>query len=220
MTHGEPIPRQGVVVVRPPWPFELVRRVDFDTVKTNSAAAMFDDVLSARRSRRTIAASPTSAVGAVIRHALKTNGEGQSRKRKAAMSAGALHPVVCVFFRTGRDVMLYDDDIDCFGQIRVKDEILMAQLVARCMEVLPECDGHWVLLLADRELTARSYKNPESLIWRDAGVALQTLALVAEAHGLAFCPLGILGQEGVGALLGQGDRFVAVGMAGIGLVVD
>jgi nitroreductase len=39
-----------------------------------------------------------------------------------------------------------------------------------------------------------AYGNSESLVWRDSGALLQTLALAAELYGLGFCPLGILGS--------------------------
>jgi hypothetical protein len=220
MTPGDPKPRGGVLCERHQWPFEVLRTVEFDTASAGESSVAFYDVLTRRRSRRDIGALPASAVAAVVRQAFAIQGQGAGRRRKRMMSAGALHPLACVFFRTGRDVIRYDDDTDAFVQLRVKDEDVMELLVGRCREVLPNSDGYWVLLLADRDLTTQSYENADSLIWRDAGAALQTLALISEAQGLAFCPLGILGQEGAGALLGRGDRFRAVGIAALGRRLD
>jgi hypothetical protein len=102
MTHGDPKPQNGIEVVRPPWPFEVLRTLVFETTTAAEAAARFDDVLAARRSRRDIGAVPVPAAAAVIRQALAINGVGAGRRRKTSLSAGALHPISCVFFRTGR----------------------------------------------------------------------------------------------------------------------
>lgn len=55
-----------------------------------------------------------------------------------------------------------------------------------------------------------AYADSETLVWRDAGAMLQTLALVAELFGLGFCPLGILGSEVVSALPSGGSFLLPV----------
>jgi hypothetical protein len=64
--------------------------------------------------------------------------------------------------------------------------------------------------------TSVKYANPESLVWRDAGVLLGYLHLCAEALGLAFTPLGITGDPYIRHLDGQ-DRLRGVGLAVVGL---
>jgi hypothetical protein len=181
-------------------------------------------LLNTRQSRRDFGAVALESVAFVVRQAFWTRAQGEGlqegRRHKAMPSAGALHPIKCVLFRSGNDVLLFDDDEDEFVQVAVKHPLSMEDLLRRCREVLPRADGYWLLLLADFDLTSDHYENPTSLIWRDAGAALQTLALVAEANRLAFCPLGILGQEGAIALLGDSDRYVAVGVCAIGRRLD
>ena len=73
------------------------------------------------------------------------------------------------------------------------------------------------MLVGDMNRVAALYERPESLLWRDAGVLLQTLALVATAYRLALCPLGILGTAVVRAL-GLPEPILGVGVALIGRV--
>ena len=88
-----------------------------------------------------------------------------------------------------------------------------------CHTILPEASGTGIVLVGDINRVAALYKRPESLLWRDAGVLLQTLALVATAYRLAFCPLGILGTAVVRAL-GLPEPTLGVGVALIGRVRD
>ena len=85
--------------------------------------------------------------------------------------------------------------------------------------LLPEASGTALVLVGCMNRVAALYKRPASLLWRDAGVLLQTLALVAEAYRLAFCPLGVLGNQVVQAL-GLSESASAVGAALIGRFGD
>jgi hypothetical protein len=131
------------------------------------------------------------------------------------ISAGALHPVRCVIIdRDGRAA--YDDEKDEFVSIEPRNASLLAACLAKCEEMLPTANGHIISLISDTRAPSIVYENSQSLIWRDAGAVLQTLALVSEAFDLGFCPLGILGQEFADALLPEGHQFLGVGVAVIG----
>lgn len=60
-----------------------------------------------------------------------------------------------------------------------------------------------LLLVAEPGKTAAKYLNPDSLVWRDAGVLLGYLSLAAEALGLAFVPLGATGDPWAGTLVDE-----------------
>jgi nitroreductase len=77
---------------------------------------------------------------------------------------------------------------------------------------------HGVLLglVAEPGKTASKYANHESLVWRDAGVVLGYMSLVAEALGLAFCPLGITGGPHLTDYLSDTSLLEAVGLAVLG----
>lgn len=71
-------------------------------------------------------------------------------------------------------------------------------------------------LIAEPGKTAAKYENHETLVWRDAGVVFGYMSLIAEALGLAFCPLGITGQPYLTEYLSHGSKLQAVGLAVLG----
>jgi len=71
-------------------------------------------------------------------------------------------------------------------------------------------------LVAEPGKTAAKYENHETLVWRDAGVVLGYMSLVAEALGLTFCPLGITGWPYLTDYLPDASPLQAVGLAVLG----
>jgi hypothetical protein len=69
-------------------------------------------------------------------------------------------------------------------------------------------------LVCEPGKTAAKYEHFESLVWRDAGVVLGYMSIVAEALGLNFCPLGLVGDpwppEQGGTLLLKGAGLAAL----------
>lgn len=161
-----------------------------------------------------------SRVASVVREALKSDfigtGSHMGRKLKRVISAGALHPIKSVIIDCDGYAVTYDDNNDAFLAIKPRNLDLLAKGLRGCTTVLPSAHGHVIALMADVQLTSTIYENPESLLWRDAGAVLQTLALASEAFDLGFCPLGILGQEFVDALLPGDHHYLGVGVAVIG----
>ncbi|THK35610.1 hypothetical protein EHS39_23545 [Ensifer sp. MPMI2T] len=167
-------------------------------------------------------APPIEAVAQVVRKTLLADfagvGSNHGRKLKAVVSAGALHPIQSVIVSGACDPVIYDDDSDQFFSVQVRDDVRLQAFVENCRTVLPDAGGCWVALIADCRDLSSLYTDHQSLLWRDAGAVIQMMALVAEAHGLAFCPLGILGTEIVEALLTNHHHHhaVAVGVMAIG----
>jgi hypothetical protein len=136
---------------------------------------------------------------------------------KSVVSAGALHPTKCVIIGQRHSPIAYNDTCDEFLSVRVRDIASIDAFLAICHSVLPEADGDWLALIVDIRDLSTVYSNCASLLWRDAGAIIQAMALVAESHNMAFCPLGILGQEIVSALLPNTHYYVPVGVAALGL---
>lgn len=161
-----------------------------------------------------------SRVASVVRETLKSDfigtGSHMGRKLKRVISAGALHPIKSVIIDSDGYAVAYDDDHDAFLAIKPRKLDLLAIGLRSCTTVLPSAHGHVIALMADVHLTSTVYKNPESLLWRDAGAVLQTLAMVSEAFDLGFCPLGILGQDFADALLPEDHQYLGVGVAVVG----
>ncbi|WP_250495405.1 hypothetical protein [Caballeronia sp. GAWG1-1] len=141
-------------------------------------------------------------------------GDMLRRSRRPALSAGALHPISVVLF-DGSAVFRVNVESCTLDELTFPSEE-RSNWVGRCRFLLPRADGAFMALIADMGRPKVAYKNGESLILRDAGAMLQTLALAAEYFGLGFSPLGILGNEVVDALP-KHEQLLAVGGAVVGL---
>jgi Nitroreductase family len=140
------------------------------------------------------------------------------RTRRPSPSAGALHPldVTLVDWRGAPRLMHYDSflhQLDILGPLKGLDHL--RQLAHATEEIVSGARGTAVVLLGDVARVGAAYDNPDTLFWRDAGALLQTLFLAATAFRLAFCPLGVLGQQVVQAL-GLEQQLIAAGVALIG----
>jgi nitroreductase len=176
--------------------------------------------LRSRRSRRVLTEAPLEDVAFVIRETMRTDFFGtasnEGRKRKAFPSAGAVHPVQAVLIDGKGTLIHYDDVADRFVSFEAHDNGHLNVFLRECKGVIPTALGHWVFFFTDTRDLSDLYSGYVSLAWRDAGAAIQTMALVAEACGLGFCPLGILGKGLMNALFAEAEAFVPVGVAAIG----
>lgn len=75
--------------------------------------------------------------------------------------------------------------------------------------------GSILLFAADRPLIEKYYLNAESLVLREAGILTGTIALISEALGLAFCPLGTQGSEWTSLILGISEEVIIPGGAAV-----
>jgi nitroreductase len=198
-----------------PWP--ILRTVPFGQHRA-PAERSFLDVFESRRSARELVSAPLEELVDVLRLALVPrfwkDGDPLRRSRRPALSAGALHPISVLLF-AGAAVYRVNADESVLEELHVSAE-LRASWVSKCQRVLPAAEGAFIVLIADMARPMVAYENSESLVWRDSGALLQTLALAAESYGLRFCPLGILGSEVVDGLPGT-NQLLAVGAAAIGL---
>lgn len=130
-------------------------------------------------------------------------------------SAGAIHPI---------HILISDLEKNCWHRY-IPDQHALASLSTfgpciselhqRINQLVEVQNGVVIWLLAEPEKTGAKYANPCSLIWRDAGVLLGQMALVAEGLEINFCPLGITGQDHMSALDRQ-QRLTGVSFAILG----
>ncbi|MFM0543029.1 nitroreductase family protein [Paraburkholderia graminis] len=210
----DPQPLEGRSFQDYPWP--ILRTVPFGQ-QGAPAERFFLDVFESRRSARALTSAPLEAVVDALRLAMVPrfwkDGDPLRRSRRPALSAGALHPISVLLF-AGVAVYRVNADESVLEELHVPPE-LRAGWVSKCKQLLPAADGAFIVLIADMARPMAAYQYSESLVWRDAGALLQTLALATESYGLGFCPLGILGSEVVAGLPGA-DQLLAVGAAAIG----
>lgn len=144
-------------------------------------------------------------------------GDGLMRSRRLSPSAGALHPIetVLVDWRGSPRAMRYNALSHRLEVLAVSHPVTLRSFARTCTEMLPDARGTALVFVGHTSRVAAAYEDPTSLLWRDAGALLQTLFFTATAFRLAFCPLGILGQEVIQAI-GMPRDAVATGVALVG----
>ena len=179
----------------------------------------FVGTLEARRSRRVMSRAPlrevVNAIAFGVRPRETIEGDTFGRSLRPSPSAGAIHPVDVLLVHGSSRVFRYAPLAHQLQVLRVSRPGDLDAFLQDCQQILPEASGTAIVLVGEMNRVAAVYKRPESLLWRDAGVLLQTLALVATAYRLAFCPVGILGTPIVRAV-GLSEQISGVGVALIG----
>ena len=186
----------------------------------------FSTVLAERRSHRSLQCPNLRDVLDVVAAATLVHSADRDdptgRSRTASPSAGALHPVSVIVVRPFASPLPFHVDpmSGCLQGLRVTHPPEFAAQVRDLNSMLPNGRPTYLALLGDLARVDGAYANPGSLLWRDAGALLATLHLCAVALGLAFCPLGPLGEGFARGLFPHEPRMVACGTAAIGVRED
>jgi SagB-type dehydrogenase family enzyme len=137
---------------------------------------------------------------------------GPDQESRVHPSAGAMHPIHVLLAHETGPWLRYDPIAHAL--IELPDSSASA---AACRDAASSlvaiAQGTLIGLVAESGKTAAKYEHHESLVWRDAGVVLGYLSVVAEAMGLPFCPLGITGTPYLTAQLPNASVLQAVGLA-------
>ncbi len=140
---------------------------------------------------------------------------GLDQESRVHPSAGAMHPIHVLLAREMGSWLRYDPLEHALIELPGSGATVAASReAARSLVELGR--GMLIGLVAEPGKTAAKYEHHESLVWRDAGVVLGYMSVVAEALGLAFCPLGITGQPYLTAQLPNASALQAVGLAVVG----
>lgn len=130
-------------------------------------------------------------------------------------SAGAMHPIHVLVGASLAPWRRYDPIEHAL--VELQGSTTNAGLVRRRAAELVDVDRGLVLaLVAEPGKTSSKYANPESLVWRDAGVVLGYMSMVAEVLGLSFCPLGITASAEFAELFGTTTLLFGAGLAVLG----
>ena len=140
---------------------------------------------------------------------------GPDQESRAHPSAGAMHPIHLLLARETGPWLRYDPLEHALVELPNSGESAAASREA-AGSLVELARGTVIGLVAEPGKTAAKYENHESLVWRDAGVVLGYLSVMAEGAGLAFCPLGITGQPHLTAHLPNASALQAVGLAVVG----
>lgn len=210
----EPLPRDHAVPYRPfQWPHGPAMSLEV------AAPRPLDDLtqlLRRRRTRREFGALNFKQLSNLLGAACQTSATrsspfGFAQELRAHPSAGAVHPIhVLCQLEPGGVWVRYDPVLHSLVDVAGSGEL--ANHARGCAEeILGNCGaGTLLVLAAEPGRTESKYTSAQSLVWRDAGVVLGYLSVVAEALELNLCPLGVTGDAfvspiaPVGVLQGAG----------------
>ena len=141
---------------------------------------------------------------------------GPNQESRPHPSAGAMHPVHVLVVRDRSVLHRYEPAahslIEIPGSAAAAEEAIEAAMAS-----LELGKGCVLALVAEPGKTGAKYEDPQSLVLRDAGVVLGYMSVVAEALGLAFCPLGITGEKKLVQGLPAAGQLRGVGLAVLGV---
>jgi len=183
----------------------------------------FWDVVGRRRSRRVFRELANTRLGALLWYTFKTSSkekhnDGRTWEQRPVPSAGGLHPVHVIVQPTeGKQFPLlhYDPLGHALCDLNVD--------VGRCRDlrhhvesVLDPQEGTVLWLIGDFKKMHAYYENAASLLWRDSGVVIGFLCLVADALELNSCALGICGDSWLRTAMELPDGVYGVGAVVVG----
>lgn len=126
-----------------------------------------------------------------------------------------MHPIHVLVSRRDDPWERYDSVEHALVQILDSHENA-AQIRRAAGELVEVEQGVLIALVAEPGKTAAKYENPESLVWRDAGVVLGYISIIAEALALPFCPLGITADKHLANLAPSPGRLHGAALAVLG----
>ena len=197
------------------WPSQVI---EYLAVPAKLALPGLEKIVYTRRTRRTFGSLSREQIAFFLWLSCRTLTKGNDRvgfpiTQRPAPSAGAIHPIH-LLLSENENWLRYDPDRHGLMPLERAGSVLAGLWQAVTQVVEPEA-GTVLLFVAEPGKTYAKYECGDSLIWRDAGVLIGHMALVAEALDLNFCPLGITGEPWISRLADQ-HQLVGVGAALLG----
>jgi SagB-type dehydrogenase family enzyme len=216
---SEPTPRQEIVPYVPiAWPLgartPLAARevpLDVDMVQ----------LLEQRQTRREFSDSVDDrTLGDLLWLACRSRSSwpsvyGPDQESRPHPSAGAMHSIHVLLCRASGPWWRYDPIEHALCELP-ETHANAASARRAASELINVGNGVVVALVAEPGKTEAKYTNADSLVWRDAGVVLGYLSVVAEALSLSFCPLGLTGDPHIANLLASSTALRGAGLAVLG----
>jgi SagB-type dehydrogenase family enzyme len=216
-TGSNPKPRSRIKAIKAKaYPVQQVISLPYCNVEDTPS---FFEIIERRRSKRNFSAFSMELLSAVLWHSAKVKNvwignDFEIYSHRPAPSAGGVHPLDLFISLpdkiTSRNLCYYDPFAHNLGVLKAKSAIL-ERLFSHFNTNLCIEEATIVWVIADFERTEVVYKNSESLVWRDTGVLLNTIQLVATAFNLSSCMLGTLGNPYVSKIFENRSKLVSGG---------
>lgn len=215
----DPVPRAQACVYHPyEWPIGQKQPL---IPRNGPLMVDLGELLEKRQTRRSFETPLDDTVLAEFlwlacrNRSLRVSPYGVNQESRVHPSAGAMHPIHVLLARDGGPWMLYDPVGHVLTELPNSTNSV-AIVRAAANRLLSLGKGVIIGLIAEPGKTAAKYHNHETLVWRDSGIVHGYMSVVAEALGLAFCPLGITGYPHLTDYLPNASLLQAVGLAVLG----
>jgi SagB-type dehydrogenase family enzyme len=179
---------------------------------------MFFDVLGRRQTRRRFTAPLNeAAISALLWYssktlATRTEEGGHIWQHRPAPSGGGRHPIDLLVWESDTESpSLYDPIAHSLVEFETSEPSSARELIDRARTLVPFESASVIWFVAQFDRTLSRYEFGESVVWRDAGVLLGILCLIAEALGVSCCPLGMTGEPCISRLLGSDELTTGAG---------
>ncbi len=186
----------------------------------NEVFPAFSDVINSRRTRRFFSRVDPGQLSHWLWLTNRVMAIGHSYygfplSQRPVPSAGAIHPIHIVLSLPDQDGwQLYLPDMHALKPLLAPEQT-RSEIRDELSSVIDIQSGIAIRLIAEPGKMSAKYLQADSLIWRDAGVLIAQMALVAEALACNFCPMGITGQDWCTRLKLEG-RLMGTGLAVLG----
>lgn len=155
----------------------------------------FFELLDRRRSRREFYKINDQKLSSLLWFAQRHTGYFPNQRVTTPMPTfGGLASVRTLVLTSDLNCWIYDPE-NHSAKIIESDNVTKKAIRKEVDEFFPLNDGALLLFAASESFVRSHYADPVSLVLRESGILIATLALIAEAFELSFCPLGTLGQS-------------------------
>lgn len=204
------------------WKYDGIS-VEYLPLPPTMADPAFFSVVESRRSSQPFGRPSLLQLSTLLWFTCKTKlstGARSSRwEHRPAPSAGGRHPIDLLITNRLDDspsLHRYDPMGHALWRISVQDNLALEKLSTAAAEALGTRQGIMIWHAAQFARTTSKYEDGETLVWRDAGALLGVTVLVAEAMGLACCPVGVTGEPYLSDAVGSGEAITGVGGCVVG----
>lgn len=179
----------------------------------------FLQIINNRKSERKFAKLTLKQISNLLWHSSKVKtvsvtNENQILTHRNVPSAGAIHPID-IFISLPEEfekriLYYYDPFTHKLAKVKLSKAALLLffQNVNNNLDIK---DATLIWFAANINRTESKYKNPESLIWRDAGALVMLFQLVATALKIKSCPIGTLANPFFSDLFPKNNNIISAG---------
>lgn len=210
----EPQPRKSYTPTSAQVP--LLGAIELKPYRSRRIAPSYELLLSRRRSVRDFRKPSENALSDLL-WLTQGRSNSSSPEHGPLPSPGGLHSVRIVVLQYPghpKDAFMYLPNQHALGLVATGPEVKAA--LRAFSTVVPAGSGSFLWFLGDWGRLASKYHNPESLMWKEAGVLTAGIYLASANLGLNCCAVGRNGSHELVKIGGPLNQFAALGGCMVG----